>query len=53
MVGKDGPTISVNVRGIDKALWQWLKSIAVLEGKTVGKKLNEVLAEYRRNLEKS
>ena len=51
MVGKDSTTGSVNVRGVDLDLWRWLKARAVLEKKTVGKKLNEVLAELKRNSE--
>ena len=39
-----GPT---NIRGVDQGLWRWLKAQAVLEGKTIGQKLNEILEEAK------
>lgn len=41
-----GPT---NIRGVDLELWRWLKAQAALEGKTIGQKLNEILAEAKRD----
>ena len=45
-----GPT---NIRGVDQHLWRWLKAQAALEGKTIGQKLNEILAGYKRRAESS
>jgi hypothetical protein len=42
--GSAGPT---HIRGINPDLWRWLKAQAALEGKTIGQKLNEVLARER------
>lgn len=53
MKAEDGSQVSINVRGVDQELWRWLKASAALEGKAVGKKLNEVLAELKCNSKKS
>jgi len=37
-----------NIRGIDQELWRWLKAQAALEGKNIGQKLNDLLAEAKR-----
>lgn len=39
----------VSIRDVDPELRRWLKSQAALEGKTMGQKLNELLAEARQN----
>ena len=46
--GYAGPT---NIRGVDQHLWRWLKAQAALEGKTIGRKLNEILARYKSEAE--
>lgn len=46
--GYAGPT---NIRGVDQDLWRWLKAQAALEGKTIGRKLNEILARYKYDAE--
>lgn len=38
----------VNIKGIDRALWQHLKDGAELEQKTIGVALNEIIVWYRR-----
>jgi hypothetical protein len=35
------------MRGVKLKLWRWLKAQAALEGKAVGQKLNEILAEAK------
>lgn len=40
-------TTDKSIRGVDEALWRWLRTQAVAEGKTIGEKLNEILAEAR------
>jgi len=42
---KDIPT---SVRGVDSALWRWLKAQAALENKKIGEKLNDLINEARR-----
>ena len=42
-----------NIRGVDQSLWRWLKAQAALEGKTIGEKLNEILACYKCQTETS
>ena len=39
--------------GVDQHLWRWLKAQAALEGKTIGQKLNEILAFYKGQAETS
>jgi hypothetical protein len=35
----------INIRGVEVELWRWLKAQAPLEGKAIGQKLNEILAQ--------
>ena len=42
-----------SVRGVDQELWRWLKAQAALEGKTIGQKLNEILAEAKSELDRT
>ena len=44
------PEYIVNVKGIDREVWQHMKEGAELEGKTVGEALNEVIEWYRREV---
>lgn len=44
------PGYIVNIRGIDRHLWQDLKDGAVLEQKTIGEALNEIIGWYRRTV---
>jgi len=44
------PTINITVRNIDRKEWARLKADATIEGKTLTRKLNEVLRD--RELEK-
>ena len=40
-----------NIRGVDQHLGRWLKAQAAFEGKTIGQKLNEILAGYKHKAE--
>ena len=44
---------TTNIRGVDQFLWRWLKAQAALEGKTIGQKLNEILDNYKFQVESS
>ena len=44
---QDESTESVSIRGINQDLYRWLKAQAALEAKTIGQKLNEILAEAK------
>ena len=48
MVSQRTSAAPTNIRGVDQQLWRWLKAQAALEGKTIGQKLNEILACYKR-----
>ena len=43
--GKETP---LTVRGVDEETWVWLRARAVLEGRTVGELLNELIDEHLR-----
>ncbi len=43
----DKDTMAISVKNVDKKLWQRLKADAVLEGKTLWEKLNEVLRDRK------
>lgn len=42
----------IKFTNIDEALWRWLRAQAILERKTTGAKLNEILAEAKANTKK-
>ena len=42
---------TTNIRGVEQYLWRWLKAQAALEGKTIGQKLNELLAKCKQQVE--
>jgi hypothetical protein len=37
----------INIRGVEVELWRWLKAQAPLEGKAIGQKLNEIVAQAK------
>jgi hypothetical protein len=41
----------INIRGVEVELWRWLKAQAALEGKAIGQKLNEILAQAKHKSE--
>ena len=45
------PDYIVSIKGIDRYLWQDLKDGAVLERKTIGESLNEIIEWYRRTVD--
>lgn len=44
---------TTNIRGVNLQLWRWLKAQSALEGKSIGQKLNEILAESKYKSESS
>ena len=53
MVSQHSCAAPTNIRGVDQYPWRWLKAQAPLKGKTIGQKLNEILASYKRQAESS
>ena len=45
-----GTEVPLTVRGINEELWLWLRTRSVLEGRTVGEVLNELIEDYRREV---
>ena len=44
---------TLSIRGVDPELWKWLKSRAGLEGKSIGKIINELVLRYKEDTESS
>ena len=42
----------LSIRGIDRELWRWFRSQAVLENDSPGKILNELIYRYRKEMER-
>ena len=50
-VAEGEETTNKSIRDVNVDLWLWLKMRAVAEGKAIGEKLNEILADAREQYE--